>query len=141
MTNPKTDLELARFDAQNLHKKISANIAKSQAATWNDIKASQADAGILVGKMKIVAEAQADVAKANINTAMSKLDAAAKRGENKAIAAKEDLQDDIRRANAALLEGARTATQSLSQAVADFRTKLAKAIEPKTATEPKKVLA
>lgn len=127
MTKPQTRLEKARLDAQNLHKAISANMAKAKDATWADIKAAQADAASLAEKMKTLADDQADVVRANIKTATARLDAAAKQIEDKARGAK----DDIQRANAALLESAQNAAHSLSEAVAELRTKVAKAIEPK----------
>lgn len=127
MTKTQTRLELARLDAQNLHKTISANMAKAKDATWADIKSAQADATALAEKMKTLADDHADAVRANIKIATAKLDAAAQQVENKAVGAK----DDIQRANAALLESAQKSAHSLSQAVAELRTRVAKAIEPK----------
>jgi hypothetical protein len=130
MTKPHELLEMARIDAQNLHKKISANMAKAEKATWADVKAVQADVNALGVKMKTLAADQADTVKSGISTAVTKLEAAGKLVENKAVAAK----DDVRQANAAMLDSAHKAAQSLSTAVAAARTKLAKAIEPKKVT-------
>ena len=127
MTKPQTVLELARHDAQQLHKKISGNIAKAEHATWADVKAVQAEINALVARMKTLAADQADDAKAGIKAAITKLEAAGQIVEDKAVAAK----DSVKHANAAMLESAHKATQSLSAAVAAARTKLAHAIEPK----------
>ncbi len=127
MTKSQTMLEKARHDAQELHKKISANIAKAEHATWADVKAVQADINALGDKMKTLAADQADDAKAGIKAAVTKLEAAGKLVENKAVAAK----DGVKHANTAMLESAHKAAQSLSTAVAAARTKLAHAIEPK----------
>jgi hypothetical protein len=130
MTKPQSDLEKTRHEAQDLHMKISANIAKAEQATWADVKAVQADVATLVGKMKTQAEAQAEDARAGIKAAIGKLEAAGKLAENKTVAAK----DDVRNANAALLEGAHKAAQSLSSAVAAARSRVAKAIAPEKVT-------
>lgn len=127
MTKPQTALDLARHDAQDLHRKISANIAKAGAATWDDVAAVQVQAAALATKMKTIAEDETDVVKAGLRTATAKLEAAAGRAQDKAVAVK----DDIKRNNAAMLESAQKAAQSLSEAVAALRTKMAKAIEPK----------
>jgi hypothetical protein len=127
MTKQMTHLDVARREAQELHKKISANIAKAEAATWADVKAVQDEAIALAAKMKTIADGEAEAMKSDLKAAMAKLDAAAKLVQDKAIAGK----DAVRKANAALLASAHRAAQSLSHAVADMRTKAAKAIEPK----------
>jgi hypothetical protein len=127
MTKPQTMLEMARHDAQELHKKISGNIASAEHATWADVKAVQADINALGVKMKTLAADQAADVKAGIQAAITKLEAAGNLVEDKAVAAK----DGVKHANAAMLESAHKAAQSLSAAVAAARTKLAKAIEPK----------
>ncbi|WP_309663723.1 hypothetical protein [Tabrizicola sp.] len=127
MTKEMTHLDVARRDAQELHKKISANIAKAEAATWADVKAVQDEAVALAAKMKNIADGEADAMKTDIKAAIAKLDAAGKLVQDKAIEGK----DAIKRTNASLLASARNAAQSLSHAVADMRTKAAKAIEPK----------
>jgi hypothetical protein len=126
MTKQQTVLELARYDAQELHRKISGNIAKAEHETWADVKAVQADINTLSNKMKALAEDQADAAKSGIHAAVAKMDSAGKLVEDKAIAAK----DSVENANAAMLESVHTATTSLSAAVAAARSKLAHAIEP-----------
>lgn len=130
MTKPQTMLEKARHDAQELHKKISTNMAKAEKATWSDIKAVQADANALADKMKTLAADQVDAVKSGIKAATTKLEAAGTLVENKATEA----SADIRHANTAMLDSAHKAAQSLSAAVAAARTKLAQAIEPKTVT-------
>jgi len=127
MTRPQTVLEMTRHDAQELHKKISGNIASAEHATWVDVQAVQADISALGEKMKTLAADQADDVKTGIEDAISSLEAAAKLVEDKAVAAK----DGVKHANAAMLDSAHKATQSLSAAVAAARTKLAHAIEPK----------
>lgn len=127
MTKPQTVLELARHDAQELHKKISSNIAKAEHSTWAEVKAVQADINALGRKMKTLAEDQSDDAKAGIKAAIGKLEAAGDLVEDKAVAAK----DGVSRANAAMLESAHNAATSLSAAVAAARTKMAQAIEPR----------
>jgi hypothetical protein len=127
MTKPHTILEMTRIDAQNLHRKISANMASAEHATWADVKALQADINALVVKMKTLVAGQTDDVKAGITSVIIKLEAAGQLAENKAMAA----TDGVRHANAAMLESVRKATQSLSAAVAAARTGLAHAIEPK----------
>lgn len=127
MTKPQTVLETARHDAQNLHKKISANIAKAEHATWADVKAAQTDVKALATRMTGLMADQADTVKTGVKAAIAKLEAAGKQVENKATAVK----DDVKHANAAMLESAHKAAQSLSAAVAAARTKAAKAIAPK----------
>ena len=112
MTKPKTVLEQTRHDAQELHKKISANIAKSEQATWADVKAVQADITALGQKMQTLAAEQADDVKAGIKAAIAKLEAAGKLVEDKAVSAK----DGVKHANAAMLDSAHKAAQSLSAA-------------------------
>lgn len=127
MTKPQTVLEMTRKDAQELHKKISANIASAEQATWADVKTVQADISALGAKMKTLAADQADDVKTGIRAAISKLEAAGQLVEDKAVAAK----DGVKHANVAMLDSAHKAAQSLSAAVAAARTKLAHAIEPK----------
>ena len=127
MTKPQTVLEMARNDAQELHKKISADITKAEHATWADVKAVQADVIALGAKMKALAIDEAEDVKISIKAAVTKLEAAGQLVEDKAVAAK----DGVKHANAAMLDSAERATQSLSAAVAAARTRLAHAIEPK----------
>jgi hypothetical protein len=127
MTQPSTHLDLARRDAQELHKKISANIALAEKATWADVQKVQAEASALAARMKDVATGQADALQAGVRAAIAKLDAGAKIMQAKVAAGK----DDIQHANTALLAASHHAAQSLSHAVADMRSKAAKAIEPK----------
>ena len=127
MTKPQTMLEKTRHDAQELHKKISGNVAKEEHATWADVKAVQADINALGVKMKTLAADQAADVKTGITAAITKLEAAGKLVEDKAVAAK----DGVKHANAVMLDSSHKAAQSLSTAVAAARTKLAHAIEPK----------
>jgi hypothetical protein len=127
MTKQLTHLDLVRRDAQDLHKKISANIAKAEAATWADVQAVQAEAVALGAKMKSIADGEADAMKADVKAAIVKLDAAGKLVQDKAVAGK----DAVKHANAALLASARGAAQSLSHAVAAMRSKAAHVMESK----------
>lgn len=128
MTNPQSMTEKARHDAQELHKKISANIAKAERSTWADVKAVQADINTLGSTMKTLAHDQSDEVKTNLKSAITKLESAGHLVEDKAIAAK----DGVKHANAAMLDSAHKAAQSLSGAVAAARTKAAHAMEPKS---------
>ena len=131
MTKSQTVLELARHDAQELHKKISGNIAKAEKATWADVKAVQGDINALGTRMKTLADDQADAARTGINTAIAKMDAAAKLVENKTVAGTVAAKDGVKHANEAMLESVHSAASSLSAAVAAARSKLAHAIAPK----------
>ena len=127
MSKIESLLDTTRHDAQELHKKISANMAKAEHATWAEVKAVQADVSALARKMATLATDQADAAKEGTKAAIANLEAAAKLVENTSIAAK----DDVKHANTVLLDSAHKAAQSLSAAVADLRSKAAKAIAPK----------
>ncbi|MCB6180148.1 hypothetical protein LHP98_18690 [Rhodobacter sp. Har01] len=131
MTKPQTVLELARHDAQELHKKISGNVARAEQATWADVKAVQADINALGARMKTLAEDQADAVKSGIKAALTKMDAAGKLVEDKTVAGATAAKDGVKHANDAMLESVHNATTSLSAAVAAARSKLAHAIEPK----------
>ncbi len=127
MTKKMTPLDVARKDAQELHKKISATIDRAQAATWAEVRAMQADAASLMAKMKTITDTEIGALKADLTAAMAKLDATAKLVDDKAAIGK----DAVKHANTALLAASRAAAQSLSHAVANMRSKAAKAIEPK----------
>lgn len=127
ITKPQTLLQQARQDAQNLHRKISAHIGDAEHATWADVKAVQTDVNALGVKMNALAADQAEAAKAGIRAAIIRLELAGKIVQDTSVAAK----DGVSHANAALLESAHRAAQSLSAAVAAGRTQLAHAIEPK----------
>lgn len=127
MTQPQTVLELLRQDAQELHKKISANISRAEHATWSDIKDTQADVKALAAKMKSLATDHADSTKAAIHAATLKMDAAAAIVEDKAFVAK----DGINHANIVMLDSVYKAAHSLSSAIAEGRHRLARALEPK----------
>lgn len=131
MTKPQTALELTRHDAQELHKKISANIALAEKATWADVKAVQADMAALGARMKTLAADQAEDVRTGIKAAITKLEAAGQLAEDKTISGALAAKDGVKHANAAMLDSAHKAATSLSAAVAAARTKLAQAIEPK----------
>jgi hypothetical protein len=133
MTKTNSMVDQARHDAQDLHKKISANMAKAETATWADAKAVQADIVALGHTMKTLTDGQAEEVKAGLKTAITKLEAAGHLIEDKASATK----DGLKQANAAMLDSAHRAAQSLSAAVAAGRSKVAQAIAPKSATGTK----
>jgi hypothetical protein len=124
----KSLLEQARQDAQALHKTISDSMAKTEAKTWADVKAMQADTLALAKRMQSLASDQADSVKSGITHAVAKMEAAGKAVETKSG----DARDDIKHANQALLDSAHKAAHSLSEGVAAMRTKAAAAIAPKT---------
>ena len=126
MSKSETVLEMTHRDAQELHKKIASDMARTKAATWADVKAAQIHALALAAKMKALAEEQADSAKTMTKAAIAKLEAAGEMAESKAT----DAKDTVMAANTALLDSVHKATLSLSQAVSDMRTKAAKAIAP-----------
>lgn len=125
MNQFQSELDKARKEAQALHKKISDDIDKAQDATITDVKQAQTNVKTLADNMKVLVTEQTDAAMTNINSAIDKMEAAAK-------ADVAETTDDIRHANEALLDSVRKATQSLSQAVAEMRTKVADKIAPKT---------
>lgn len=127
MPKQLTHTDLVRRDAQDLHKKISANIARAEAATWADVKTLQNDAASLIAKIKTIADGDVDAMKSDLTAAMAKLEAAATLVQDTAS----DGKEAIKRANTALLASAHSAAQSLSHAVAVLRSKAAKAIDPK----------
>ena len=127
MTKTQTTVEKAGWDAQELHKKISVSIAKAEQATWADVKAVQDDIRALGIEMTTLVTDQAGDVKTDVKAAIAKLEAAGKLVENTAVTAK----NGIKQANAAMLDSAHKAAQSLSAAVAEARTKLARAIKPK----------
>jgi hypothetical protein len=130
MTNTQTVLELAHADAQQLRKKIGDNAAKAEQATWADVTTVQADIKALGTRLTTLAAHQADAVQADIAKAIASLHAAGEMVEDKAMATK----DGIAKANAALLESATSAMQSLGSAVDAARSRLAHAIEPEAGT-------
>lgn len=124
MNKFQTELEKARKDAQSLHKQISDNIAKADDATWADVKAAKAQMLALANRMKTLAADQADVVKITFTSAIDKMQVAGKDIEMKA-------SDSIKHTNEALLDSARKAAQTLSQSLAEIRTKAANKIAPK----------
>ncbi|MCW1919947.1 hypothetical protein NX862_14395 [Rhodobacter sp. KR11] len=132
MTKPQTVLEMVRHDAQDLHRKISANLAKAASASWADVEAVQADAAALSAKMKTLAKDQAQAVQDGLKAAIARLEASAKVVKTKVGAT----SAEIHHANTAMLEGAHEAALGLSQAVAAARSKLAHAIEPKAEPKP-----
>ena len=110
--------------AATCRRKISANIAKAEAATWADVKAEAVSLGV---KMKSAADGETDAVTADVKAAIAKLDAAGKMVQDKVNVGK----DAVMHANAALLASAHGAAQSLSHAVAAMRNKAAHAMESK----------
>ena len=129
MTDPQTTLELARHDAQALHKKISGSIARAEQATWAEVKVMQADVSALGARMQTMAQDQAEAVRTGIAAAVAKITAAATLVEDKAT----DARDGASHANAAMLDSLHSAANSPSTAVASARSTLAHAIAPKQA--------
>lgn len=127
MAKTPTTLEKTRSNAQDLHKKISANIAGAENATWKDVKALEADMKALGSDMKTLADGQSDGIKTAIAAALAGLEAAGKLIDGKTV----DASGDIQRANTAMLASAHHAARSLSAGLAEMRAKTARAIEPK----------
>ena len=124
MNKIQSDLDKVRKDAQLLHQQISDNITKAKALTAADVKAAQANMKILADNMKVVAHDQSDAVKTSITSAIDKM-------ENAGKADVAETADDFKHASEVMLDGVRKATQSLSQAVAEMRTKVADKIAPK----------
>ncbi len=124
MNKFQSDLDKVRKDAQMLHQQISDNIAKAKALTAADVKTAQANIQTLADNMKVLARDQTDAVKTNITSAIDKMEAAGKADVAETV-------DDFKHANEVMLDSVRKATQSLSQAVAEMRTKIADKIAPK----------
>lgn len=124
MTKPHSLLETTRREAQDLHRKISANLARAEHATWAEVIAAQADAAALAARMKTLAGDQADTVKDGLVAAVARLESGCKLAETRAGAVK----GDVRLANDKLLHGAHRAARSLSAALAAARARAAHAL-------------
>ena len=122
-----THFDLAQRDAQELHDRISVNLARAEAATWAHLQAIQTKAANLATPVKDIAVGQADAAQTGVKGAIAKLEAGAKVIQDKAATGK----DDIQRAKSALLTTSQHAAENLTNAVTELRSKAAKAIAPK----------
>jgi hypothetical protein len=127
MTHAQTVLELAHKDAQELHKKISGNIAKAEAATWADVHAMQVEAHRLAAKIGNEAKDKSETLDAGVKSAVDALEASARLVQDKAVAAK----DNIKLANTAMLDASHNLAHMVSESIAALRTSAAKAIAPK----------
>ena len=127
MTHAQSVLQLVQKDAQELHTKISGNIAKAEAATWADVHAMQVEAHRLSAKILDNANEQSETLDAGVRSAVNALEASARLVQDKAIAAKEN----IRLANTAMLDASRDLVHNMSQSIDALRTSAAKAIAPK----------
>lgn len=129
MAHHETSLDRARSAAQDLHRKVTANIAKAQAGTQAELKIVTDDAHKLTQLIKSEAASQTELVKAHLHTAVAKLEAA---GEHVQASSATGV-DRLHAANVALLEGAHAAAQSVSHAVAILRgtTSIQKPATPK----------
>ena len=121
MSNIKETLDQARSAAQNLHKQIDATTAKDHAAIRADVQNSADKAKQLAASLKTIVDGQRADAKQHIKDAASQLEDAAKHAGELAKASDAQLKEH----NKAMLGKVRDAAESLSQAVASERTKLA----------------
>lgn len=117
MAQHETTLDGARIAAQELHRKVMANIAKAQAGTEAELKIVSDDAHKLAQSISSEAASQTEAVKTHLNAAVAKLEAAGAHLRASADTGKEH----IKQANAALLDGAHAAAQSVSHAVAILR--------------------
>lgn len=124
MNKLQSDLDKVRKDAQTLHQQISDNIAKAKTITAADVKEAQSNIQILADNMKVLAHDQSDAVKTSITSAINKMEEVGK-------ADVAETADDFKHASEVMLDSVRKATQSLSQAVAEMRTKVADKIAPK----------
>ena len=117
MAHHETSLDRVRVAAQDLHRKVTANIAKAQAGTEAELRIVADDAHTLAQSIKAEAVSHTDAVKGHLHAAVVTLDAAG--ADVKASAATG--MDRIHQANAALQQGAHDAAQSVSHAVAVLR--------------------
>ena len=110
-------LEQARKDAQALHKKIQATTSKNHAAIRSDLEASADAASVLALSLETLAQSQQADTKQHLRDAARVLAAVAKDAKTAGSASEADLKAK----NAAMLQKVRSATQKLSQAVAQKR--------------------
>ena len=129
MAQHERSLDRVRVAAQDLHRKVTANIAKAQAGTEAELKIVADDTQKLAQSIKAEAVSHTEAVKAHLHTAVVTLDAAAANVKANAATG----MDRIRQANAALQESAHDAAQSVSHAVAILRgtTSIQKPVAPK----------
>lgn len=125
MSDFKEVLDRARTEAQELHKKIEASTAKNHAALRTDIANAAAQAQKLADSLKTVAQGQRDDAKQHLKDAVSQLEDVAKHAH--AVADANETQ--LKETNRAILQKTRDAAASLSHAIAEQRSAVAKAIK------------
>jgi hypothetical protein len=121
VSNINVTLDKARSEAQDLHKRIDATTAKDHAAIRADVKDSAEKAQQLAASLKTIVDGRRADAKRHIEDAASQLEDAAKHARE--IASASDAQ--LKERNKAMLSKVRNAAESLSQAVASERAKLA----------------
>jgi hypothetical protein len=121
VSNLKEALDKARSETQDLHKRIDATTAKDHAAIRADVEVSADKAKQLAASLKTIVDGQRADAKKHIEDAASQLEDAAKHARDLAKASDAQLKER----NRAMLGKVRDAAESLSQAVASERTKLA----------------
>jgi hypothetical protein len=121
VSNINETLDEARSEAQDLHKRIDATTAKDHAAIRADVKDSAEKAKQLAASLKSIVDGQRADAKRHIEDAASQLEDAAKHARE--IESASDAQ--LKERNKAMLSKVRNAAESLSQAVASERAKVA----------------
>ncbi|GHH25625.1 hypothetical protein GCM10008023_39180 [Sphingomonas glacialis] len=110
-------LDVARRDAQDLHQKISENIANIERTTDADFKIVSDKAHALGERLKADAMTQNEKVKGFMLNAAEKLKAAPQQAkDNLATGAAR-----LKQANLTLLDGSHAAAQSISHAVAELR--------------------
>ena len=117
MAHHETSLDRVRVAAQDLHRKVTANIAKAQAGTEAELRIVADEAHKLAQSIKTEAASHTEEVKAHLHTAVVALEAAGANVKANAVTG----MDRIHQANAALQEGAHGAAQSVSHAVAILR--------------------
>lgn len=127
MTDKITMLDVARRDAQELHKKISENIAHIETTTEADFKIVSDKAHALGERLKADATTQNEKVKSFMLNAAEKLKAVPQEAKANLATGKARLKQ----ANLTLLEGSHAAAQSISHAVAELRGKSDTAIPAK----------
>lgn len=127
MTDKLTMLDVARRDVQELHQKISENIANIETTTDADFKSVSDKARALGDRLKADATTQNEKVRSFMLNAADKLEAIPQQ-------AKDNLATGtarLKQANLTLLEGSHAAAQSISHAVAELRGKADTAALPK----------
>ncbi len=117
MSGIEDALDHARSEAQDLHKKVEASTARDHAALRADVVNAAVQAKKLAASLQTLGDALRADAKQHVQDAVAQLEDAAKHVRDVTAAS----EAELKRANLAMLENARSAVQSLSEAVASQR--------------------